>query len=154
MDRSSRSARLVSMPAPESWKLVRTMGGAYVSSTIRSGKKAVAPWKPPKNISPEGLWKQAHQPVRSCPGRPSATEYCLKISVLGLNLATPRLVLIQRSSWRSFRMQLMALLGRPSLVKYAVVALVRGLRRYRPFCVPDQMASGPAMSRLLVLSLP
>src|SRR5215475_5978528 len=112
MDRSNSTARLGSTPAPESWKLVRTMGGAYVSSTIWSGKKAVAPWKPPKNISPDGLWKQAHQPVRSCPGRPSATEYCLKDSVLGLNFATPRLVLIQRLSWGSLRMQLMALLGR------------------------------------------
>ena len=48
----------------------------------------------------------------------------------------------------------MALLGRPSWVNQAWVAPVRGLSRYRPFCVPDQMDSGPSMYRLLVLSLP
>ena len=52
----------------------QNQGHGYDVLMTLSGKKANPPLNPPKNISPLGLLKQASQPVKSLPGRPSTVE--------------------------------------------------------------------------------
>src|ERR1700733_3941614 len=99
---------------PNKRKSVKTIGGTYEESTTLSGKNEVTPLKPPKNISPLELWKQAAPPVKFGPGSPSAVEKVAKVSSLGSNRATPLLVLIHSLRALSSKMQSTVSPGRPA----------------------------------------
>src|SRR5260370_33538343 len=111
MDFSSGKLPPISTGRPDNRKLVRTIGGTYTVSVTASGRNAVAPLKPPKNISPAALLKQAPQPVKSAPGSPSAVEERLNVVLCGSNLGPPLLVLIHRAPWSSSTRQPTALPG-------------------------------------------
>src|SRR3984957_3389100 len=95
MDLLSGDLPPTSTERPASWKSVRTRGNGYDVLMTFSGKKATPPLKPPKNISPLALLKQASQPVKSLPGRPSTVEKFVNLFVTESSLDSPRFVLIQ-----------------------------------------------------------
>jgi hypothetical protein len=72
----------------------------------------MAPAKPAKNISPLALTNPVPHPVKSFPGRPSATVYRLNVPFLGSNFDSPWFELIQRLPRLSSRTQVTVLLGR------------------------------------------
>src|SRR5260370_23110793 len=104
----------ISSGLPFNRKSVRTIGGMEDPATHLSGWKAVAPLNPPKNISPLGLLKHVHQPVRSSPGRPSALEQLVKVLFAGSSRDIPLFVLIHKLPRSSSRMQSIALPAKPS----------------------------------------